>query len=98
MWTARSDFLNLSNIFFSSLVPEHFDLTPSSAYLDIDKGLCMYSRVWPSGRIKDPVPLIEMSRASCPGGRLPPSFIHQVILITGLNKLYDCMLSPSKWP
>ena len=23
-----------------------------------------------------------------PGGRFPPSFIHQVILITGLNKLY----------
>ena len=31
------------------------------------------------------------SRASCAGGRVPPSFIHQVIIIiiTGLNKLYD---------
>ena len=37
---------------------------------------------------------IEKSRASCPGGRFPPSFIHQVIVITGLNKLYDCMFSP----
>ena len=36
--------------------------------------------------IKDPVPLIEKSRASCPGGRFP-RFIHQVIIITGLNRL-----------
>ena len=34
-----------------------------------------------------PVSLIIKSRASCPGGRSPPSFIHQVIIITGLNKL-----------
>ena len=34
--------------------------------------------------IKDSVPLIEKSRASCPGGRFPP-FIHQVIIITGLK-------------
>ena len=25
-----------------------------------------------------------------PGGQFPPSFIHQVIIITGLNKLYNC--------
>ena len=35
-----------------------------------------------------------LSRASRPGGRFPPTFIHQVILITGLNKLYNCMFSP----
>ena len=46
-----------------------------------------------TGHIQDPMPLIEKSRASCPGGRFP-SFIYQVIIITGLNKLYDCMLSP----
>ena len=40
-----------------------------------------------SVHIKDPVPLIEKSRALCPGGRSLPSFIHQVIIITGLNKL-----------
>ena len=40
--------------------------------------------------IKDPVPFIEKSRASCPGGRCTPSLIHQVI-ITGLNKLYDSL-------
>ena len=28
------------------------------------------------------------------GGRFPPRFIHQVIIITGLNKLYNCMFSP----
>ena len=47
----------------------------------------MSSRVCVAGHIKDPVPLIEKSRASCPSGRFPPSFIHQVIIITGLNKL-----------
>ena len=35
----------------------------------------------------DPVPLVEKSRGLSPGGRFPPSFIHQVIIITGLNKL-----------
>ena len=43
----------------------------------------MSSRVCATGHIKDPVPLIEKSRASCPGGRFPPGFIHQVIIITG---------------
>ena len=52
----------------------------------------MSSSVYATGHIKDPVPLIKR-RASCPGGRFPPSFIHQVIIITGLNKLYDCMFS-----
>ena len=52
------------------------------------KGL-MSSRVCVTGHIKDPVPLIEKSRTSCPSGRFSTSFIHQVILITGLNKLYD---------
>ena len=47
----------------------------------------MFSRVCAAGYIKDPVPLIEKSRESCPGVRFPPSFIHEVIIITGLNKL-----------
>ena len=50
----------------------------------------MSSRICATGHIKDPVPLIETSRASCPSGRFPASFIHQVIIITGLNKVYDC--------
>ena len=33
------------------------------------------------------MPLVEKSRGLSPGGRFPPSFIHQVIIITGLNKL-----------
>ena len=49
----------------------------------------MSSRVCATGHIKDPVPLIEKSRASCPGGR-----INQAIIITGVNKLYDWMFSP----
>ena len=44
-----------------------------------------------TGHIKDPMPLIEKRRGLSPGGRFPPSFIHQVIIITGLNKLYNCM-------
>ena len=47
----------------------------------------MSSSLCATGHIKDPVPPIEKRRASCPGGRFPPSFIHQVIVITGLNKL-----------
>ena len=42
--------------------------------------------------------IIEKRRGLSPGGWIPPSFIHQVIIITGLNKLYDCMLSPWRWP
>ena len=50
----------------------------------------MSIRVYATGHIKDPVPLIEKRRGLSPGGRFPPSFIHQVIIITGLNTLYDC--------
>ena len=59
----------------------------------VTKGLGMFSLVYATGHIKDPVPLIEKRRGLSPGGRFPPSFIHQVI-ITGLNKLYNCMFSP----
>ena len=54
----------------------------------------MFRRVCATGHIKDPVPLIEKRRGLSTGGRFPPSFIHQVIIITGLNKLYNCMFSP----
>ena len=37
--------------------------------------------------------LMVEKRASCHCGRFPPSFIHQVIMITGLNKLYDYVLA-----
>ena len=49
------------------------------------KGFGMSSLVYATGHIKDPVPLVEKSRGLSPGGRFPPSFIHQVV--TGLNKL-----------
>ena len=58
------------------------------------KGRGMSSLVYATGHIKDPVPLIAKRRGLAPGGRFPPSFIHQVIIITGLNKLYNCMFSP----
>ena len=51
------------------------------------EGFGMSSLVYATGHIKDPVPLIEKGRGLSPGGRFPPSFIHQVIIITGLNKL-----------
>ena len=41
--------------------------------------------------IKDPEPLIEKRRELSPGGRFPPGFIHRVIIVTGLNKLYDIL-------
>ena len=52
----------------------------------VNKGFAICQAV-SSGHIQDPVPLIDKSRALFPGGRVPPSFIHQVIIITGLNKL-----------
>ena len=70
---------------FESACAEHFDFPPV-VHDWANKGLGMSSRVWATGHIKDPVPLIERSRASC--------FILQVIAITGLNKLYNCMFSP----
>ena len=57
------------------------------------KGLGMSSLVYATGHIKDPVPLIDKRRGLSPGGWFPPSFIHQVIIITGLNKLFNCMFS-----
>ena len=60
------------------------------------KGLGMSSLVYATGHIKDPVPLIEKRRGLSPGGRFPHRFIHQVIIITGLNKLYNCMFSPGR--
>ena len=59
----------------------------------VTKGLGMSSLVHATGHIKDPLPLIAKRRGLSPGGRFPPSFIHQVI-ITGLNKLNNCMFSP----
>ena len=41
--------------------------------------------------------LWKKSRTSCRSGRGSPSFIHQVIIITWLNKLCDCMLSYWRW-
>ena len=61
-------------------MPEHFD-SPPVAHDWVNNGFHMSSSVCATGNMKDP--LIEKSS---PGGRFP-SFIHQVIVITGLNKL-----------
>ena len=83
---------------FESARAGTLSLSPSGEW--IIKGLAIPRRVLHvcvTGHMrKYPVPLIEKSRASCPGGRFPHSFIHQVISITGLNKLYDCMFSTSR--
>ena len=63
------------------------DIPPPVGHNWVIKGIGMSSRVCAARYIKDPVPLIEKSRASCSGGRLPPSFVHQVIIIAGLNQL-----------
>ena len=74
---------------------EHFGFPPPPVLRDWEiKGLGMSSLVYATGHIKDPVPLIGKRRGLSPGGRFPPSFIHLVIIITGLNKLYNCMFSP----
>ena len=72
---------------------EHFGFPPV-LHNWVIKGLGMSSLVYATGHIKDPVPLIEKRRGLSPGGRFPPSFIHQVIIITELNKLHNCMFSP----
>ena len=75
------------------LLPEHFEFPPVPQDWVI-KDLAMSSCVCRTGHIKDPVSLIEKSKTTFPGGRFPPGFIHQVLIITGLNKLFDCTLSP----
>ena len=60
----------------------------------VTKGLGVSSLVYATGHITDPVPLITKRRGLSPGGRFPPSLIHQVIIITRLNKFYNCMFSP----
>ena len=40
----------------------------------VNKGHGMSGRVGAIGHIQYPVPLIEKSRASCAGGRFPPSY------------------------
>ena len=57
---------------------EHFGFPPVLRDWEI-KGLGM-SSLYATGHIKDPVPLIEKRRGLSPGGRFPPSFIHQVII------------------
>ena len=71
-----------------------FDSRPMCCRDWIIKGFGVYSRVYATGHVKDPVPLIDKRRGLSPGGRFPPGFLHQVIIITGLNKLYNVCSRP----
>ena len=74
-------------------MPEHLHSPQCPINSWVNKGLGISSCVSVTGHIKDTVALIEKSRALCPSGRLPPSYIHQVIIITGLNKLNTTVTS-----
>ena len=64
---------------------EHFGFLPSAPRLGNQRPWYgMSSPVYATGHIKDPVSLIEKRRG----------LSHLVIIVTGLNKLYNCMFSP----
>ena len=51
---------------------------PPVVHVWVTKGFATSSCVYATGHVKDPVPLIEKSRVSCPGVRFPPiSFIKE---------------------
>ena len=64
---------------------EHFG-SPSAPRLGNQRPWYMSSLVYATGHVKYLVRWdIEKRWGLSPGGRFPPSFIHQVIIITGLN-------------
>ena len=65
---------------------EHFGFPPSAPRLGNQRPWYVQPRLCDWAYIKDPVPLVGKRRGLSPGGRFPPSFIHQVIIITGLNR------------
>ena len=66
---------------------EHFGFPPSAPRLGNQRPWYVQPRLCDWAYEKDTVPLIKKRRGLSPGGRIPPRFIHQVIIITGLNKL-----------
>ena len=71
---------------------EHFGFPPSAPRLGNQRPWYGQPRLydWAYERSR----ATSKRRGLSPGGRFPPSFIHQVIIITGLNKLYNCTFSP----
>ena len=61
------------------------------------KGLGVSIRVYATGHIKDSMSLVEKSRALCPDGRFPSSFIYQKSSPQDWIS-YDSMFSPWWWP
>ena len=62
----------------SSRGAEHFGFPPSAPRLGNQRPWYVQPRLYATGHIKDPVPLIEKRRGLSPGGRFPPNIIHQV--------------------
>ena len=72
---------------------EHFGFPPSAPRLGNQRPFYVQPRLcdWAYKRSRA---AYRKEKGLSPGGRFPPSFIHQVMIITGLNKLYNCMFSP----
>ena len=96
LWENRGGSVGRTDVLSVRIPPAELNISAFPPVLrdGVTKGLGMSSLVYATGHIKDLVPLIAKRRGLSPGGRVPPSFIHQVIIITGLNKLYNCMFSP----
>ena len=60
---------------------------PPPPKIEIEKEACRYRACPEQGR----------SRSSSPSVRFPPSFIHQVIIMTGLNRLSVCSRPEHAW-
>ena len=73
-------------------------IQPTCSYITwVIKGPGMSSPVVSVRLGRKKIPCHLSKREGSPSGGFPPSFIHQVIIITGLNT-YDCMFSPWRWP
>ena len=64
--------------FASYLKTDHLDFPPV-VHDWVIKRLGMYTHVLATEHMTGPVPLVEKTRASCPGGRLPPSFTYLAV-------------------
>ena len=72
---------------------EHFGFPPSAPQLGNQRSWyvqpCLCDWAYKRSRAT-----YQKEKELSPGGQFPLSFIHQVIIITGLNKLYNCIFSP----
>ena len=73
---------------------EHFGFPPSAPRLGNERAWYVQPCLCDWAYKRSHMPLIAKRRGLSPGGWFPPGFIHQVIIITGLYKLYNRMFSP----